>query len=56
MGAAVDGEVEEREQQPLADPLRGARRVDRERRDVRLVDHQPHPAVADDLAADPATR
>ena len=48
---AVDGQVEHREQQPLPDPPAPVRRVDREGRDVRLVDHQPDPAVGDDLAA-----
>ena len=49
----VDGEVEEREEQPLADPLAAPGRVDRERRDVGLVDHQPHPAVGHDRARRP---
>ena len=34
-------EVQQREQQPLPDPPAAVARVDRERRDVRLVDHQP---------------
>ena len=42
---AVDGEVEEGEQQALADAAPAPARVDGEGRDVRLVDHEPHPAV-----------
>ena len=52
-GVAIAGEVEEREEQPLADPLAAPGRVDGERRDVGLVDHQPHPAVRHDPAVDP---
>ena len=53
VGAAIDREVEEGQQQPLPDALPAPRRVDRERRDVRLVDHQPHAAVCDDRVTRP---
>ncbi len=48
MRAAIHREVEERDQQPLADVLAAPRRMDREGGDVGLIHHQPHPAVADD--------
>ena len=55
-GVAVDGEVQQRQQQPLPDPPAAVARVDRERRDVRLVDHQPDAAVGHDLARRPCRR
>ena len=53
VGALVDGDVEEREEQPLPDPLAAPRGMDGEGRDVRLVDHQPHPAVRRDRVPGP---
>ena len=53
-GVAVDRQVHERQQQPLPDPAAAIAGVDRERRDVRLVDHEPDPAVGDDLVVDRA--
>jgi len=35
------GPVEERQEHPFADPAATPARVDRERRDVRFVDHDP---------------
>src|SRR6185503_4267784 len=49
--AALDGAIQEPQEQPLADATAAPARIDGERRDVRLVDHDPQPAEADDLSS-----
>ena len=52
VGASGDRDVEQGEQQLVADVASPPQRVDGEGRDMRLVDHQPVPAVGDDATVD----
>ena len=49
----VEGDVEDRHEEPLGEVVAAPGRGDRERRDVGLVDHQPQAGKAGDLVAHP---
>src|SRR5437899_6086165 len=51
LGVQRRGHLEDAHEEPLADPLTAAIGVNSERRNVRLVDHEPESGVADDAAA-----